>query len=65
MTQEDNMLAIAQAISRIDDLIKIERLVFAAWQGEKGQVAQFNRVWALERARATLANDLATPATSA
>lgn len=70
MTQEERTIAVAQSISQIDDLLNIERLVLAAWPVRAtgwaiGYTEQNNRIAAIEKARATFATALATPATSA
>lgn len=70
MTQEERTIAVAQSISQIDDLLNIEQLVLAAWPSNAvgwfpGYKEQSTRVATLEKARASFACQLATPATSA
>lgn len=61
MAREEGIIASAESVSRLDDLLRFEEIALAAWPKDgngAGRQEQANRIMALKSARSALAKGL-------
>jgi hypothetical protein len=64
MTRDEEIIAVAENLSRMGDLIRFEELALAQWPGTIGHREQQVRVYALKAAYKTIADKLRQDTTS-